>query len=150
MASSAIGRLMSPAPEFRDGCVKSILLDEMRSAGSTTPLRLLILENETQDVELTLLELRASGLAVEVIIAQDREQFLAALQGGRFDAVLADYRLPSWSGLEALKELRASGKDVPFLLVTGTSSARKRPSNASNKDRTTAYSKIIWCVFRRH
>ena len=100
--------------------MKSILLDEMRSAESTTALRLLILESEPQDVELTLLELRASGLAVEVIIAQDREQFLAALQGGKFDAVLADYRLPSWSGLEALKELRASGKDVPFLLVTGT------------------------------
>jgi two-component system cell cycle sensor histidine kinase/response regulator CckA len=100
--------------------MKSILLDEMRSAESTTALRLLILESEPQDVELTLLELRASGFAVEVIIAQDREQFLAALQGGKFDAVLADYRLPSWSGLEALKELRASGKDVPFLLVTGT------------------------------
>jgi len=100
--------------------MKSILLDEMRSAESTTALRLLILESEPQDVELTLLELRASGFAVEVIIAQDREQFLAALQEGKFDAVLADYRLPSWSGLEALKELRASGKDVPFLLVTGT------------------------------
>jgi len=100
--------------------MKSIILDEMRSAGSTTPLRLLILENEPQDVELTLLELRASGFAVEVILAQDREQFLAALQGGKFDAVLADYRLPSWNGLDALKELRASGRDIPFLLVTGT------------------------------
>ncbi len=63
--------------------MKSIMLDEMRSAESTTALRLLILESEPQDVELTLLELRASGFAVEVIIAQDREQFLAALQGGK-------------------------------------------------------------------
>jgi len=100
--------------------MKSILLDEMRSAESTTPLRLLILEDEPQDVELVLSELKASGFAVEVSLAQDREQFLLALQDGKFDAVLADYRLPRWSGLEALKELRASGRDIPFLLVTGT------------------------------
>jgi PAS domain S-box-containing protein len=100
--------------------MKSILLDEMQRSESTTPLRLLLLENEAQDAELTLVELRASGFEVECTLAQDREEFLAALQSGKFDAVLADYRLPSWTGLDALKELRASGKDTPFLLVTGT------------------------------
>src|SRR6202012_5080904 len=33
---------------------------------------------------------------------------------------LADYRLPSWSGLDAFADLRAAGRDIPFLLVTGT------------------------------
>jgi PAS domain S-box-containing protein len=100
--------------------MKSILLDEMQRSESTTPLRLLLLENEAQDAELTLLDLRASGFEVECTLAQDREEFLAALQSGEFGAVLADYRLPSWTGLDALKELRATGKDTPFLLVTGT------------------------------
>jgi CheY-like chemotaxis protein len=100
--------------------MKSTLLNEMRRPESTMVLRLLILENEAQDAELTLLELRASGFDVECTLAQDREQFLAVLQNGKFDAILADYRLPNWTGLDALKELRASGKDIPFLLVTGT------------------------------
>jgi len=100
--------------------MKSILLDELRQPESTIPLRLLILENESQDAELTLMELKASGFEVEYTLAKDREEFLSALQNGRFDAILADYRLSSWTGLEALKELRASGKDIPFLLVTGT------------------------------
>jgi two-component system cell cycle sensor histidine kinase/response regulator CckA len=100
--------------------MKSILLDEMRQAQSTTRLRLLFLENEPQDVELTLIELRASRFDVECTLAQDREQFHAALKSGKFDAVIADYRLASWTGLDALKELRTSGKDIPFLLVTGT------------------------------
>ncbi len=100
--------------------MKPILLDELRQQESTPPLRLLILENEIQSTELTLLELRASGFEVECTMAQDREEFLAALQTGKFDAVLADYRLPSWTGLDALKELRDRGKDIPFLLVTGT------------------------------
>lgn len=100
--------------------MKSILLDELTSTGSTTPVHLLILENEPQDVDLALLELRASGFEVKYTLSQDKEQYLSALKGGEFDAILADYRLPSWTGLEALKELRASGKDIPFLLVTGT------------------------------
>jgi PAS domain S-box-containing protein len=100
--------------------MKPIMLDELRQQESTPPLRLLILENEVQSTELTLLELRASGFDVECTMAQDREEFLAALQSGKFDAVLADYRLPSWTGLDALKELRDRGKDIPFLLVTGT------------------------------
>jgi two-component system cell cycle sensor histidine kinase/response regulator CckA len=100
--------------------MKSTLLDEVRLPENTTRLRLLILENEPQEVDRTLLELRASGFDVEWTLAQDREQFLAALHDGKFDAIIADYRLPSWTGLEALKELRSSGEDIPFLLVSGT------------------------------
>ena len=100
--------------------MNSIMLDEMRRRKRTTPLRVLILENEPQDADLTMMELKASGFDVEVTLAQDKEQFLSALQEDKFDAILADYRLPSWTGLDALKELRASGQDIPFLLVTGT------------------------------
>jgi two-component system cell cycle sensor histidine kinase/response regulator CckA len=100
--------------------MKPILLEELRRPESTTPLRLLILENVIQDAELALLELKASGFDVECTMAQDREEFLAALEGAKFDAVLADYRLPNWTGLDALKELRDRGKDFPFLLMTGT------------------------------
>jgi two-component system, cell cycle sensor histidine kinase and response regulator CckA len=100
--------------------MKPILLEELRRPESTTPLRLLILENVIQDAELALLELRTSGFDVECTMSQDREEFLAALEGAKFDAVLADYRLPNWTGLDALKELRDRGKDFPFLLMTGT------------------------------
>jgi two-component system cell cycle sensor histidine kinase/response regulator CckA len=100
--------------------MKSVLLDLLVRPESATRLRLLMLEHELHDAERTLLELRASGFDVECKRAQNKEEFLAALQERKFDAILADYRLPSWTGLEALKELRASGKDIPFLLVTGT------------------------------
>jgi len=33
--------------------------------------------------------------------------------------VLADYRLPDWTGMEALRELRHLGLDVPLILITG-------------------------------
>ncbi len=100
--------------------MKSILLDEMRPVESATRVRLLILENEPRDVELTLLEMRASGFDVEWTRAEDREQFISALKSGKFDAIIAEHHLASWTGLEALKEARASRMDIPFLLVTGT------------------------------
>jgi signal transduction histidine kinase/putative methionine-R-sulfoxide reductase with GAF domain len=37
-----------------------------------------------------------------------------------WDAVIADYRLPSFDALEALELLRARGLDLPFLVVSGT------------------------------
>jgi two-component system, cell cycle sensor histidine kinase and response regulator CckA len=100
--------------------MKSALLDVLFQPERTTRLRLLMLEHEPQDAELMLLELKASGYDVECRLAENKAEFLAALQDGKFDAILADYRLPLWTGLEALQELRSSGKDIPFLLVTGT------------------------------
>ena len=110
----------SSGQEHLGGVMNSMTLDQLGPRGSTRPLRLLILENEPQDAELTLHELRASGFEIESTVTQGREQFLAALLEGRYDAILADYRLPDWTGVEALKEVRASGRDTPFLLVTGT------------------------------
>ena len=49
-----------------------------------------------------------------------QEEFLAALQANTYDIVLADYRLPGWSGLDALEILRREGNDIPFILFTGT------------------------------
>ena len=95
-------------------------LTEARDQETGTPLRVLLLEHDQNDVDLLLAELKGSGLLVDYTLAENKEQFVSALQRGNFDAILSDYRLPTWNGLEALKELRASGKDIPFLLVTGT------------------------------
>jgi len=95
-------------------------LTEARDQETGTPLRLLLLEDNQNDIDLLLAELKGSGLLVDYTLAENKEQFVSALQRGNFDAILSDYRLPTWNGLEALKELRASGKDIPFLLVTGT------------------------------
>jgi len=100
--------------------MKSSTLEEIQHAEATAPLRVLILENSGQDVELVLVELRQSGLQVNHTVVETREQFRSALAEENFDAVLADYRLPSWSGLDALADLRGLGKEIPFLLVTGT------------------------------
>jgi PAS domain S-box-containing protein len=100
--------------------MKSGTLEETQKIETTAPLRALILEDSTDDVELLLLHLRRMGFRVTHSVAENKKQFLAALREKDFDVVLSDYALPGWTGLDAARELRGMGKDTPLLLVTGT------------------------------
>ncbi len=82
-------------------------------------LSLLLVEDDPADVELLARALQRDGFEVSKEVVQTPEQFVASIHRTRFDIVLADYRLPSWSGMEALDLLRHEGVDIPFILVTG-------------------------------
>lgn len=81
---------------------------------------ILILDDDPHDIELILAELRETGMLSRYTIAQNKPEFRDTFARERIDAIVSDYRLPGWTGLDALKEVRANGSDVPFLLVTGT------------------------------
>ena len=100
--------------------MKTSTLKEVGTLSAAAPLHVLIVENLPSDVALILLELRKAGLYLDHTLAENKEQFRRALQDDRFDAILCDYRLPGWTGMEALQELLETGRDIPFLLVTGT------------------------------
>ena len=95
--------------------MKPSALEEFTTQRAMAPLRVLIVEHSPNDVELILLGLREAGLPVDYTVAENQEQFRRALQQENFDAILSDYRLPDWTGLEALQELRRTGQDIPFL-----------------------------------
>jgi signal transduction histidine kinase len=82
-------------------------------------LRVLVLEDQPTDAELTLLALAEGGIRARATLAADRAEFEAAFAPGRFDLVLADYSLPSYTGLEALVLVRRDDPLVPFILVSG-------------------------------
>jgi signal transduction histidine kinase len=81
-------------------------------------LWVLHLEDSEFDHELTVAHLLRGGLKVQSRRVDSEAEFLAALQEG-WDAILSDYNLPGFSGLVALDLLKASGQDVPFILVSG-------------------------------
>jgi signal transduction histidine kinase/CheY-like chemotaxis protein len=85
----------------------------------TAPLRILLLEDSIQDAELIQELLEADHFVCEVTRVQTRAEFLAALEDGRFDLVLADYKLPSFDGLSALKLTLDAHPDLPFIFVSG-------------------------------
>jgi len=84
------------------------------------PLRVLLVEHDTADIELCRDVLKRAGFTLDLRVAATAEQFAACLGDADFDVVLADYRLPEWNGMEALELLHKQSRDIPFILVTGT------------------------------
>ena len=64
-------------------------------------------------------KLEEEGIACDVFHVETRADFLAALEQGRFDIILADYALPSFDGLSALAIAKEQCPDVPFIIVSG-------------------------------
>jgi signal transduction histidine kinase len=85
-------------------------------------LRILLVEDSAEDAELIEYELRRSGVYFTVRMAGTREQFLRALRNSRPDVIIADYSLPRFSALDALRILKERNREIPFILVTGTQS----------------------------
>src|SRR5437016_3316366 len=89
-------------------------------ANATDVVRMLILEDDPADAKLALRKAKETGLEIKADVAANLQQFTGYFQHNTYDIVLGDYNLPGWSGLEAVRWLRKSGLDVPFILVTGS------------------------------
>src|SRR5258708_28475374 len=83
-------------------------------------LRVLFVEDMPTDVKLCLRELKKAGFEVTEDVVQTPEEFLERIRAIPYDIILSDQRLPKWTGTEALECLQQEGKDIPFILVTGT------------------------------
>jgi diguanylate cyclase (GGDEF)-like protein len=82
-------------------------------------LRVLNLEDNQGDSELIRVKLAREGIVCDLVRIETSDDFVAAVERGRFDLILADYSLPSFDGLAALKIARAQSPEVPFIFVSG-------------------------------
>ena len=89
-----------------------------RQSGPSRP-RLLLLVDDRADAKRSLAQLAGAGFEVDSEIVCFSKEFTERLREQHFDLILAAYRLPDWNGLEALRWLRNSGYDTPFILVSG-------------------------------
>jgi two-component system, cell cycle sensor histidine kinase and response regulator CckA len=84
------------------------------------PLRLLVVDDDPNDLELCLRDLKRSGLAFEAESALTREDFVRKLRSNRVDIVLSDYRMKDWTGMDALQIVKEICSEVPLILLSGT------------------------------
>ena len=84
------------------------------------PLRILLIEDSEADTHLLLRELRRSSYQVEFERVETPEAMQSALTQKAWDLVLSDYSLPQFDALRALGVLKASGIDLPFIIISGT------------------------------
>ena len=84
-------------------------------------MKILLLEDNPDDAEVLVFELRRAGFAPAWRRVDSREQFRAALDdpAGPPDVVLADYALPQFTALEALAMVRDGSYELPVIVVSG-------------------------------
>jgi PAS domain S-box-containing protein len=83
------------------------------------PLRVLLIEDSEPDVESLARELRRGGYDPQILCVQTAAAMQGALRRQVWDLVVSDHNLPQFSGLEALQILQATGRDIPFVIVSG-------------------------------
>ena len=82
------------------------------------PLRVLILEDEPADARLMVEELRRGGFDPTSTRVETEEEFVLSIEEEP-SVILADYSLPHFNALRALNLLQRSGRDIPFIVVSG-------------------------------
>ena len=82
-------------------------------------LRVLLVEDSENDAVLVTRELKKGGYVPVVERVETPESMRKVLNEKTWDLVISDYVLPRFSGLDALKLLKKSGIDLPFIVVSG-------------------------------
>lgn len=82
-------------------------------------VRILHLEDSVLDHDIVKRTLRKAHLLFEIERVEMLPEFEQAVQSSRFDVVLADYRLPGFTALDAWDALQTLARQPPFILLSG-------------------------------
>jgi signal transduction histidine kinase len=80
----------------------------------------LMVEDSEDDAALLVRALRGAGYELVSRRVETREGMRAALATEPWDVILCDYRLPGFDALAAIAVAREGGRDLPFIVVSGT------------------------------
>jgi DNA-binding response OmpR family regulator len=110
--------------------------------------RILMVEDDSKDVEMTMTALEEYNLANEVVVARDGEEALdylycrgkyASRSGDNPAVMLLDLKLPKVDGLEVLRQVKAEEKLKMIPVVVLTSSREESDMVVSYKLGVNAY-----------
>jgi DNA-binding NtrC family response regulator len=86
----------------------------------TRPIRVLHLEDSPRDAEMIRHRLDVEDVSCDILVANSKSSFEAALTREPFDLIISDYNLPGYDGVTALKQAQVTQPDVPVILISGT------------------------------
>lgn len=82
-------------------------------------LNILLVEDSPDDAMLLEVGLRRGGLHCSISRVETLGDLRQALEGEAWDVVISDFHLPGFDAGHVLTELQKSGKDLPFIIVSG-------------------------------
>lgn len=87
-------------------------------------LRILILEDSPEDLDLLERELKRGGIEFVSTVVKARDEYEKALREFRPDIILSDHSLPQFNSVEAMEIWKRFQKEknvlIPFILITGS------------------------------
>jgi len=102
---------------------RSIILAMIASNASPgfkeLPLRILHLEDSRLDHELVCRELAKGGTPFVIERVETLPEFVSVTSQRTFDVVLADFRLPGFTALDAWNAIASHSPHLPFILLSG-------------------------------
>lgn len=84
------------------------------------PLCVLMIEDSEDDALMILRELKRASYDVDFKRVNTADDLKAGLAERHWDLVISDFSMPRFSGMDALKLVRSSGSDAPFIFISGT------------------------------
>ena len=115
-AQSRVGRGNGARPDRTVASTSRLRVEK----SAARAIRLLLVEDSDDDAVLVVHELRRGGYEPSVTRVQSSRDFRIALDENPPDIIISDHTIPGYGGLAALADWKASGKDIPFILVSGT------------------------------
>ena len=82
-------------------------------------IRVLIVDDSEDDALAVVNELKRGGYSPTFERVDTADAMISALKNRTWDVIISDYVMPSFSGLAALNLSKASGLNLPFILVSG-------------------------------
>lgn len=83
-------------------------------------LKVLILEDSIQDMELIKAQLSKTGSQIEVTHTDNKNNFTEALEKFQYDLIISDFKLPGFNAFGALEICQKICPGVPFICVSGS------------------------------
>lgn len=85
-----------------------------------TPLRVLMVEDTTDDAEMMIDHLEQAGFQVSCECVQSANEMAQALREQQWDLILSDFIMPGFTGLDALQIAQQFELETPFIIVSGS------------------------------
>ena len=94
---------------------------QLKTVPAARPLRVLLVEDNPDDAFMLERHLRRAGFVPQITQVETASAMRSALAqcGEQWQIILADYNLPAFSAPEALRLLKSTEHDIPFIMMSG-------------------------------
>jgi PAS domain S-box-containing protein len=83
-------------------------------------IRVLFIEDNPLDAELLIRHIQKSDFDLKYEVTESLSELESLIFEKSFDIVICDFKLPGFSGIDAIKKIKESEKDIPVILASGT------------------------------